>query len=369
MAVSASAVEESTFIWNPNLIALSSSIALAAAWRAWRSAAGTAGGSSPAPARSSRCTATSSASILTPVIAALLVADLRRRRRAIDGSDVVAGAALGWIVLALLSYVPLVIHELGERRLRAPRGARVPRRRRWPGRVAFRPAPDRRPARPRLAARRLLTDGPARDAPGRRGSSRPRDLARLGRGPWDSASVGRQRAGGSPHLTTSARRFAGWRSAWLWTIVALAVGASSLATVVPDCRTTTTTRSPTRSSSCSSASGSARCPAAFRARACRPTPGSAARGRPSRSLAAAILVGLVGWNFVQQPPAVARWRLARRGGSGRAGAVARGGGPLVLSSLPTFKSDEAVRMPLEASAGVDVSAPPGGPGSLDSRRA
>ena len=35
MAVSTSAVEESTFIWNPNLIALSSAIALAGAWRAW----------------------------------------------------------------------------------------------------------------------------------------------------------------------------------------------------------------------------------------------------------------------------------------------------------------------------------------------
>jgi Dolichyl-phosphate-mannose-protein mannosyltransferase len=34
MAVSASAIDESTFIWNPNLIALSSSVALAAAWRA-----------------------------------------------------------------------------------------------------------------------------------------------------------------------------------------------------------------------------------------------------------------------------------------------------------------------------------------------
>ena len=39
MALSASAIEESTFIWNPNLIALTSSIALAGAWRAWTSAA------------------------------------------------------------------------------------------------------------------------------------------------------------------------------------------------------------------------------------------------------------------------------------------------------------------------------------------
>ena len=38
MAVSASAVDESTFIWNPNLIALSSAIALAGAWRAWTTA-------------------------------------------------------------------------------------------------------------------------------------------------------------------------------------------------------------------------------------------------------------------------------------------------------------------------------------------
>ena len=70
LAVSSSAVEESIFIWNPNLIALSSSIALAAAWRAW--VAGTrdgdlvwfppaAGGWWRARRRWSRCTATSSA--------------------------------------------------------------------------------------------------------------------------------------------------------------------------------------------------------------------------------------------------------------------------------------------------------------------
>ena len=35
LATSAAAIDESTFIWNPNLIALSSAVALAAAWRAW----------------------------------------------------------------------------------------------------------------------------------------------------------------------------------------------------------------------------------------------------------------------------------------------------------------------------------------------
>jgi 4-amino-4-deoxy-L-arabinose transferase-like glycosyltransferase len=35
LATSAAAIDESTFIWNPNLIALSSAVALAAAWHAW----------------------------------------------------------------------------------------------------------------------------------------------------------------------------------------------------------------------------------------------------------------------------------------------------------------------------------------------
>src|SRR4029079_12846569 len=34
-ALSAAAIDESTFIWNPNLIALSSALALAGTWRAW----------------------------------------------------------------------------------------------------------------------------------------------------------------------------------------------------------------------------------------------------------------------------------------------------------------------------------------------
>ena len=34
-ALSGAAIDESTFIWNPNLIALSSAVALAGAWRAW----------------------------------------------------------------------------------------------------------------------------------------------------------------------------------------------------------------------------------------------------------------------------------------------------------------------------------------------
>src|SRR3954452_20810522 len=85
MAVSASAVDESIFIWNPNLIALSSSIALAAAWRAWRTRRAAwwivAGG---AAVVTMQCHVLGV--ILTPVVGGLLVADARRRRA--EGEDV-----------------------------------------------------------------------------------------------------------------------------------------------------------------------------------------------------------------------------------------------------------------------------------------
>ncbi|MEA2545625.1 MAG: hypothetical protein QOI09_898, partial [Chloroflexota bacterium] len=136
MAISASAVEESTFIWNPNLIALSSSIALAAAWRAWTSG------------RVRWWVVAGAAAVvtmhfhvlgfvLTPVIAGLLVADIRRRSAAYEtaapgtaradptgGSRSVIQAGLAWLAIAALSYVPLAIHELtsGGSELRAAVG-------------------------------------------------------------------------------------------------------------------------------------------------------------------------------------------------------------------------------------------------------
>lgn len=104
MAVSAAAVDESTFIWNPNLIALSSSVALAGAWRAWATGRGhwwivAAIGT----AITMQCHVLGVA--LLPVVGALFVADARQR-----GLDrrVVAGIAA---VLAV-SVAPLTVHEL-----------------------------------------------------------------------------------------------------------------------------------------------------------------------------------------------------------------------------------------------------------------
>ncbi|MFL5679716.1 MAG: glycosyltransferase family 39 protein [Chloroflexota bacterium] len=109
MTVSAAAVEESTFIWNPNLIALSSAILVAAVWRAW-----TTGRvrwwvvAAVAQAVTMHCHVLGSVLLLP--LGVLVVADIRRRG---PGSRApVVRAALTGVALIALSYVPLAIYEL-----------------------------------------------------------------------------------------------------------------------------------------------------------------------------------------------------------------------------------------------------------------
>jgi 4-amino-4-deoxy-L-arabinose transferase-like glycosyltransferase len=103
LAVSAAAIDESTFIWNPNLIALSSAVALAAAWRAWSghsrwwwlvAAIGT--------AVTMQCHVLGIA--LLPIVAAPFLLDARRRPL-----GPVPVAILGTFAIA---YLPLVSNEL-----------------------------------------------------------------------------------------------------------------------------------------------------------------------------------------------------------------------------------------------------------------
>ena len=110
MAVSASAIDESTFIWNPNMIALTSSIALAAAWHAHQTG------------RVRWWIVAATALIVTiqfhvlgialaPPLVALYLADLWR---APAGTRSRLGrAGLVAIGIGLLLYLPLVAHELG----------------------------------------------------------------------------------------------------------------------------------------------------------------------------------------------------------------------------------------------------------------
>ena len=110
MAVSSSAIDESTFIWNPNLIALSSAVALAGAWRArttgrvrwWLVAAF-------GVLVTMQCHVLGIA--LLPPVVALWVVSWRasppgpERRRLAQ-----AGAAC--VAIVLIGYLPLAVHEL-----------------------------------------------------------------------------------------------------------------------------------------------------------------------------------------------------------------------------------------------------------------
>jgi 4-amino-4-deoxy-L-arabinose transferase-like glycosyltransferase len=109
MAVSATAVEESTFLWNPNLVAFTSALAVTAAWRAWTTrrarwwllAAA-------AQAATMQCHVLGF--VLLPPLIAWLVADARRRSS--TERQAILWAALGGIAIVALSYVPLLASEL-----------------------------------------------------------------------------------------------------------------------------------------------------------------------------------------------------------------------------------------------------------------
>jgi len=352
MAVSASAVEESTFIWNPNVIALSSSIALAAAWHAWQ-------------ARRARWWIVAGAAAvvtmhchvlgvtLTPVVAALLVADVRRRRAAGDraGARAVLVSAGWWIVLLLLSYVPLAIHEWTSdaSELRAA--------------IAFLtggggPAAIPLPARVPIVGLRILGW----------------PLAGL----ITSAPIETILASTLVVVVTVWR---GWlvprsdeRTAvrWLalglvWTVVALAVGAPSLATVVlglpndhyhafADPIVFVLVGAGIASlvgvarASMSSDDRLSTVPASVRV--------------AGFGLGAVVLLGLVGWNVTRQPPVVAPdggWPAAQVAAA-RVLVAARGE-PFALDSLPAVKPADALRFPVERLAPAAIVPAPASLGS------
>ncbi len=111
MAVSSSAISESTFIWNPNLVALSSAIALAAAWRAHQT--GRARWWSLAAAGlvvTMQCHVLGIA--LAPPLVGRYLLDLRRStpgesRRRLARAGLLVGAVI------VIGYLPLIAHELG----------------------------------------------------------------------------------------------------------------------------------------------------------------------------------------------------------------------------------------------------------------
>jgi 4-amino-4-deoxy-L-arabinose transferase-like glycosyltransferase len=330
MAVSTSAVDESTFIWNPNLIALSSALALAGAWRAWTTGrprwwllAGV------GTAITMQCHVLGVT--LVPIVGALLVADARSRPAGPARRSVWRFGLAGLAILAV-SCLPLVIHELtndfseihaaldylrsgGDPVTLGPIarslviGARVTS---WP-----------------LAG--LLTDGA---------------LAAFAATVTVIAfAVGLARFG-----TVGERQAARWLGlGLLWTALALTFISPSLATVVPGLPNDHyhAFADPMVFTLFGLGIG-----ALWRA-------GTAETGRPGRtSLGRAVavvgVVALLGWNLVSQPPAVHPdgGFPAAEAAAGRILSAADGRG-LTLRSLPDFKSSEAVAYPL-VRAGASV---------------
>lgn len=340
-AFSASAISESTFIWNPNLIAFSSALTIAAGWRAWTTGR----------ARWWLLAAVGQAItmqshllgivFLVPV-AALLVADARRRPPGTRRS--LAGAGLGALAILLASYVPLAVYELGHdfAETRAIiawlSGPGAP--------VALDPISRLLFVDLRIVAwplTGLLTDALA-----------PGVLAALG---VLVALVWRLRAAGGLE-----RDFIRWLAfALLWSWIVLGLGVAGLATVTPlpvdhyhafldplvfvlaglgAAAAWGNQGQPERPPSESSGAPGERRPAiAELARASRLT--------PARTLVLVALGALLAWNVGRWPPPVAPdggWPAAARAGS-RIEASA-GPGPIAFVSLPGFKTAEAYLFPL-----------------------
>ena len=110
MAVSASSILESTFIWNPNIVALFSAIALSGAWQAHRT-----GQARWWVVAAVGLLVTMQAHVLgialAPPLLVAYVLDLRQRPPG-EARRRIVRAGLAAIVIVLLGYLPLFVHEL-----------------------------------------------------------------------------------------------------------------------------------------------------------------------------------------------------------------------------------------------------------------
>ncbi len=350
LAVSATSVASSTFIWNPNLAVLSGVVALSGAWQAW---------ASRRPAwwlvAAGGLAVTMQAHVLGVTLAlplaALYVADLRRGPG--DRRGLVRSGLAGLGLLAL-GYVPLLVHELGHgfpettAALEFLRSGGEPVALDPVSRVVF--VALRIVAWPLVG---LVTSVPV-----------PAVLAVLAvvagtgwrivatRGPGAAGGVGQDRERGAPGGAglERAREAVGvrWLAGSLVAVVlALALFVGSLARVTP-------------------------LPVdhyhAFLDPLVIVLVGLVIaalwrRDRIARTLAVAALASLVAWNAAQQPPAVAPdggWPAARAAASRLLADAA--GRPLALVGLPAFKATTAYGYPLAVAGEAPV--PPGRAGAL-----
>jgi 4-amino-4-deoxy-L-arabinose transferase-like glycosyltransferase len=341
MAVSAAAIDESTFIWNPNLIALSSALALAGAWRAWS------GGDRRwwllagfGTAVTLQCHVLGVA--LLPIVALPLFADARRRP--------LGSVILGVLAIFAVAYLPLAINELtsGGSELRAAldyvTGGRDSTEAAIP--VRFGIVGLRVLSWPLTG---LITDGFV--------------AAVVASAAVVAIAVWRSRAGGPD------RRAARWLGlGLLWSTAFLTLAAPSLAAVVPGLP--------------NDHYHAFADPMVFTllglgvaALAARPDPA----GLPIGPVLAAVgVIALLGWNLTHLPPAVhpdggvpAGERAGERVEAALANATIGPEAIIRIRSLPSFKSTEAMAYPLVRAGRLVVADTPRGiaPGSTGQERA
>jgi hypothetical protein len=352
LAVSATSIEASTFVWNPNPIGLASAVAYAAAWRA--RATGRAGWWLVAAVGTA---VTLQLHVLGAVMAPALAAFFLADWRAAGGPErrQLARVGLASVAIVALSFAPLVVHELGHdfgetrNAIAYLIGGRDGGGPGLPSLVVI--ALLRVVAWPLTG---LVTDAPAAAI-----------LAVVA-----LAVVAAWRAWvGDP----AERRAVRWLGLTLaWSVVALAVLAPDLAAVIPglpndhyhafaDPAVAVLAALGIAGLARGRATGEAGVAAAEGVAAAAADRGLAATASPSRLagpiIAGLVLVAIVGWNVSRWPPAV-----SPDGGWPAAEAAAKriedelGGRPFALVGLPTFKPTDAYGFPL-ARRGLESTAP------------
>ena len=321
-ALSAAAIDESTFIWNPNLIALSSALALAGAWRAWTggdrrwwllAAVGT--------AVTMQCHVLGIA--LLPIVAVPILVDARRRS--------LGPVTIGVLAIFAVAYLPLLLNELttGGSELRAAldflAGGRGTAEAAIP--IRFGIVGLRVPSWPLTG---LITEGFL--------AAVAASAAVIGIAVWRSRAGGRDRV---------AARWLGL--GLLWSIAFLTVAAPSLASVVPGLPNDHYHAFADPMVFTLVGLGVAAATDGI----LRP-PGQRPAGPAVGPILAALgIVALLGWNLTHLPPATnpdGGFPAGEAAGERVGAALANAGiGPeaiVRIRSLPTFKSSEAMAYPL-----------------------
>jgi hypothetical protein len=340
-AVSPAGIDESTFIWNPNVIPIAAALAFGGAIRAWQTGRTRWWVLSATGAMVTMQCHILGIVVLPPLILAFL-ADARRRRGDPTALRVILRAGLASAVIIAAGYVPLIVHELGHdfsetRAILAylagdPGSAAGPAAAGGLGLAGRLVMVGLRSIAWPLSG--LLTDRPAVSIVAILVAAALMGIAALSR-------------------RSGARSERPWATWWLlgtlaWSALALALFAPGLAVITPGLPNDHYHAFLDPIVLALAGAGLARLAAAGHGSAAGPAPGRRSVRAPALG-AAALGVALLGAGVAGWPPSIAEdggWRLADAAAARVVGEVA-GARDIALVGIPPFKSADALRFPLE----------------------